>query len=138
MEFGQTISVGHSTVGEPELLLQKGVSFLSTFHVLIHLGHGYVKLEVVEEDGSAEQAGEDGKGGIFKLRQHDLHRTQLHTPVHNRTTDRWRLPTDTLPIRRLYILQMKLPSNSDFKMFRSFGIIFIGIVIISDQGIANE
>ena len=99
--------VRHATVGEPELLLEDRVPLLRTLHVLVHFGHGDVKLEVVEENGAAEKPGKHGERGILELGEHDFHGSELDSPRLDRASDGGRFPANALPVRGLDVLELK-------------------------------
>ena len=90
--------VGNSAVGEPEFLLEESVPLLSTLHVLVHFGHGDIKLQVVEQNGTAEKPCEHGERRILKLGEHDFHGSELDSPRLDRTSDGWGLPANALPV----------------------------------------
>ena len=99
--------VRHAAVGEPELLLEESVPLLRALHVLVHLGHGDVQLQVVEQDGAAEKAREHGERRVLKLGEHDLHGSELDAPRFDRASNGGGFPAHALPVGRLDVLDEK-------------------------------
>lgn len=71
----------------------------------VHLGDGHVEVQVKAENSPGEKNDKDAESRILEIRHLNFHTSELYSPA-NRRIDRGRFEADSLPIRRLYVLEM--------------------------------
>ena len=84
-------------LSEPEFLCRYGVADVCCFHVFAHQCDGYVEVEIEREDGTGQKHDKDREGSVLEVSNLNLHRTELNTPTHVRTSWRW-LEAHVLPV----------------------------------------
>lgn len=118
---------GQSLAAEPKLGIRHGIAGVRRVHVLGDAGNGNVEVEIKRENGTGDEHDKDAKGGVFKIRQLNLHRAELDAPANVGAGGR-RLEAHVLPVGRLEIL----------KMVRRAQVEALEIFIVNDNRVADE
>lgn len=75
------VARGEGVFAEMEFLGEDGVAGVCARHVFRREWDGDVEVQIVAQDGAGDEDDEDGEGGVFEIRDLDLHRTEFHTPA---------------------------------------------------------
>ena len=65
---------------EPELLIQNGISEVSSFHVLVRHGDWNDEINVEMVNDVCDQTEENYKAGVFEIGKLDVHCSKFNSP----------------------------------------------------------
>mmetsp|Transcript_27635 Transcript_27635/g.68317 ORF Transcript_27635/g.68317 Transcript_27635/m.68317 type:complete len:223 (-) Transcript_27635:987-1655(-) len=111
----------------PKPPLHSRVAHVCRGHVGVDLGERDVQIEFEGKKHTRNEHSHDGEGRILEVRQLSLHRPELDTPP-NPAARGGRLPTNCLPVGRLYVLEV----------VRSCRVRNVDTFPEDDQGVAHE
>lgn len=118
---------GEGVAAEPEALLEDSVAGVGRLHVFVDAGDGDVEVEVEAEDDAGDEDHEDGEGGVFEIRDLDLHGPELDAPA-DRVVGGRGFEAHVLPVGALDV----------FKVVRLGEVELLQVFVEDDDGVADE